>query len=197
MKPQGNEWGLVHRHGKPQRRRPLEPDITGPAGEAGARFPLCKVEATPGLSIGSSGGAQLQRGTVQLLVFLARKEVSRGSASGAGALGPCQREAQWLRREGAGGLLGSRADRQKALCQRKASREASLLPRLGALLTEAQGRPARGSGPGRSWQKPPLSRTRWQFCRVALQGRVIGARWLCRGVDTHASLHFQLLSNYN
>lgn len=38
MKPQGNEWGLVHRHGKPQRSRPLEPDIIGLVGEARARF---------------------------------------------------------------------------------------------------------------------------------------------------------------
>ena len=71
MKPQGNEWGRVHRHGKPQRRRPLEPDITGPAGEAGARFPLRgRLDPLQGLPIGSAGGAQLQQGgTFQLLVF--------------------------------------------------------------------------------------------------------------------------------
>lgn len=65
-------------------------------------------------------------------------------------------------------MLGSRADRRKALCQRKASREASLLPRFGALLPEAQGRPARGSGPGRSGQKTPLSRSRWRFLLCGL-----------------------------
>lgn len=77
-----------------------------------------------------------------------------------------------------GGLLRSRVDRQKALRQRK--EQPRCLPQVQACAgRQAHGRPARGSARTRSWQKAPLSRTRWQLllCGLAELGN---QGWLAR-----------------
>lgn len=67
-------------------------------------------------------------------------------------------------------MLGSRVDRQKALCQRKEKPRS--LHEFRALRREAQGRPERSSAGLARGRKLPLSRTRWQLllCGLAEPG---------------------------
>lgn len=135
--------GLVHRHGKPQRSRPLEPDITGLVGEPEPGFLVCGAESTPGFSIGSTGGALLQRGTFELCFSSSKGSLQRldiqEQPSGPPKGGP-------VAAVGRGRDCAQPADSTESLCQQKASHGGLLFPRLSSA--------HRGTGQARTWAQP-------------------------------------------